>query len=126
MTDILLSDSDLSKGGNVTVYDMTMGTSQMLSCMEECVHELNADIDITCFGQESNPFTFAIEMADMMIRGGDPNNIFPAAFGTAAMESFMEFQESYSALFEDQSKYYAVMSALAGVIYHEMRQIAVM
>jgi len=35
MTDILLSDADLSKGDNVTVYDMAMDTSQMLSCMEE-------------------------------------------------------------------------------------------
>ncbi|CAJ0600716.1 unnamed protein product [Cylicocyclus nassatus] len=34
MTDLLLSDADLSEGGSVTVYDMTMGTSQMLSCME--------------------------------------------------------------------------------------------
>ena len=59
-------------------------------------------------------------------RTSDPRifveSIFPAAFGTAAMESFMESQESYSALFEDQSKYNAVMSALAGVIYREMRQ----
>ena len=59
-------------------------------------------------------------------RTSDPRifveSIFPAAFGTAAMESFMESQESYSALFEDQTKYNAVMSALAGVIYREMRQ----
>ena len=75
MTDLLLSDADLSKGGNVTVYDMTMGTSQMLSCMEERIHELNSDIEVTCFGQEFNPSTFAIAKADMMIRGGDPNNM---------------------------------------------------
>ena len=29
-------------------------------------------------------------------------SIFPTVFGTAAMESFMESQESYLALFEDQ------------------------
>ena len=75
MTDLLLSDADLSKSGNVTVYDMTMGTSQMLSCMEERIHELNSDIEVTCFGQEINPSTFAIAKADMMIRGGDPNNM---------------------------------------------------
>lgn len=74
MTDLLLSDADL-KDGNVTVYDMTMGTSQMLSCMEERIHDLNADINVTCFGQEFNPSTFAIAKADMMIRGGDPNNM---------------------------------------------------
>ena len=75
MTDLLLSDADLSHGGNVTVYDMTMGTSQMLSCMEERIHDLNSEIEVTCFGQEFNPSTFAIAKADMMIRGGDPNNM---------------------------------------------------
>ena len=75
MTDLLLSDADLSHGGNVTVYDMAMGTSQMLSCMEERIHELNTEIGVTCFGQEFNPSTFAIAKADMMIRGGDPNNM---------------------------------------------------
>ena len=49
-------------------------------------------------------------------------SIFPAAFGTAAMDSYMESQESYTALFEDKTKYDAIMNALAGVIYREMRQ----
>ena len=75
MTDLLLNDADLSRGGNVTVYDMAMGTSQMLSCMEERIHELNAEIGVTCFGQEFNPSTFAIAKADMMIRGGNPDNM---------------------------------------------------
>ena len=75
MTDLLLSDADLAEAQNVTVYDMTMGTSQMLSCMEERIHDLNEDIEVTCFGQEFNPSTFAIAKADMMIRGGDPNNM---------------------------------------------------
>lgn len=75
MTDLLLSDADLTDAGNITVYDMTMGTSQMLSCMEERIHDLNSDIEVTCFGQEFNPSTFAIAKADMMIRGGDPNNM---------------------------------------------------
>lgn len=56
-------------------------------------------------------------------------SIFPAVFGEAAMESYMEEQEqhkemenSFASLFENKSKYDAVMSALAGVIYREMRQ----
>jgi len=49
-------------------------------------------------------------------------SIFPAAFGTAAMDSYMESQESYTALFEDKTKYDAIMNALAGVLYREMRQ----
>ena len=75
MTDLLLSGADLTRGGSVTVYDMTMGTSQMLSCMEERINEINPDILVNCFGQEFNPSTFAIAKADMMIRGGDPNNM---------------------------------------------------
>lgn len=75
MTDILLNEADLTTEGNVTVYDMTMGTSQMLSCMEERIHAINKDVEVTCFGQEFNPSTFAIAKADMMIRGGDPNNM---------------------------------------------------
>ena len=74
MTDILLSDTRFS-GQNFTVYDMAMGTSQMLSCMEERIHALDEDATVTCFGQEFNPSTFAIAKADMMIRGGDPNNM---------------------------------------------------
>lgn len=75
MTDILLNEADLATDGSITVYDMTMGTSQMLSCMEERIHAINKNIEVTCFGQEFNPSTFAIAKADMMIRGGDPNNM---------------------------------------------------
>lgn len=74
MTDLLLADANLDAGG-MTVYDMTMGTSQMLSCMEERIHDLNSEIEVTCFGQEFNPSTYAIAKADMMIRGGDPDNM---------------------------------------------------
>ena len=92
MTDLLLCDAKLDDG-NVTVYDMTMGTSQMLSCMEERIHELNSDIEVTCFGQEFNPSTFAIAKADMMIRGGDPNNM---RFGdTLSEDQFPGFTFQY-------------------------------
>ncbi len=74
MTDLLLVDTQFN-GQNITVYDMAMGTSQMLSCMEERIHALDEDATVTCFGQEFNPSTFAIAKADMMIRGGDPNNM---------------------------------------------------
>lgn len=43
--------------------------------------------------------------------------IFPKAFGDAAQDSYMESQETYTTLFEDQRKYNAIMSALAEVIY---------
>lgn len=75
MTDLLLSGANLNQAGVITVYDMAMGTSQMLSCMEERIHELNPNVKVLCYGQEFNPSTFAIAKADMMIRGGDPNNM---------------------------------------------------
>lgn len=93
MTDLLLCNADLSKGGNVTVYDMTMGTSQMLSCMEERIHELNSEIEVNCFGQEFNPSTYAIAKADMMIRGGNPNNM---RYGdTLSEDQFSGYQFEY-------------------------------
>lgn len=92
MTDLLLSEADLDTS-SMTVYDMAMGTSQMLSCMEERIHELNSDIEVTCFGQEFNPSTFAIAKADMMIRGGDPNNM---RFGdTLSEDQFPGFTFQY-------------------------------
>ena len=75
MTDILLTGEDITDLGSVPVYDMTMGTSQMLSCMEERIHALNAECEVSCFGQEFNPDTFAIAKADMMIRGGNSDNM---------------------------------------------------
>ncbi len=47
--------------------------------------------------------------------------IFPSAFQVAAMDGFRESQESYESLFQDRSKYQAIMGVLAGVIYQEMR-----
>ena len=58
-----------------------MGTSQMLSCMEERIHEINPDMEVTCFGQEFNPSTFAIAKADMMLKG-DGEEAMHIAFGS--------------------------------------------
>jgi type I restriction enzyme M protein len=79
MCDLLLAtdmDAFRSESGlHKTVYDMTMGTSQMLTCMQERLRALDAKAEIDCFGQELNPFTFGIAKADMLIRGGNPDNM---------------------------------------------------
>ena len=78
MTDLLLAeDSETLTGENVvkTVYDQTMGTSQMLSAMIERIQDFNKDAEVRTFGQELNPETFAIAKADTMIRGGNPDNM---------------------------------------------------
>lgn len=78
MTDLLIcdeKDSMLETGVVKTVYDQAMGTSQMLGCMEERLRALDADAEVRLFGQEFNPETYAIAKADMLIRGGNADNM---------------------------------------------------
>ena len=76
MCDLLTEKMGMSEEGRIyTVYDMAMGTSQMLTCMEERLSVLDKEAKLICYGQEINPFTFGIAKADMLIRGGDPENM---------------------------------------------------
>lgn len=78
MTDILLAEDKnmlMDNGVVKTVYDQTMGTSQMLSAMTERLQEFDRDAEVTTFGQEINSSTYAIAKADTMIRGGSPGNM---------------------------------------------------
>lgn len=78
MCDLLLTDNENVTDGDgihCTVYDMTMGTSQMLTCMEERLKQLDANASVQTFGQEINPFTMGIAVADTMIHGCDPDNM---------------------------------------------------
>lgn len=58
-----------------TAYDMAMGTSQMLGCLNERLKEINENADLMCFGQEFNPQTYAIAKADMLIKGGNASGM---------------------------------------------------
>lgn len=73
MCDLLLAGRDC--GDTCTVYDMTMGTSQMLTCMEERLTQRNPGVTVQTFGQEINPLTMAIAASDALIHGGDGNNM---------------------------------------------------
>ncbi len=78
MTELLIAPEkeDIKANGCYkTAYDMTMGTSQMLGCLSERVKEINEDADLTCFGQEFNPETYAIAKADMLIKGGNASGM---------------------------------------------------
>ena len=93
MCDLLLTDNDIvndDDGIHCTVYDMTMGTSQMLTCMEERLKQLDSKATVQTFGQEINPFTMGIAVADTMIHGGDPDNM---QFGdTLSDDKFIGYQ----------------------------------
>ena len=76
MCDLLTEKMGMAEEGRIyTAYDMAMGTSQMLTCMEERLSTLDKAAKLICYGQEINPFTFGIAKADMLIRGGDPENM---------------------------------------------------
>lgn len=93
MCDLLVTNYELDMdddGMHCTVYDMTMGTSQMLTCMEERLKQLDSKANVTTFGQEINPFTMGIAMADTIIHGGDPDNM---KFGdTLSEDQFSGFE----------------------------------
>ena len=96
MTDLLIAaDPHVFDGDHIvkTVYDQTMGTSQMLGCTEERLRQLDADARVTCFGQEFNPFTFGIAKASALIRGEDDQNM---QFGdTLSADKFDGFRFDY-------------------------------
>ena len=76
MCDLLTDRMSMAEPGRIyTAYDMAMGTSQMLTCMEERLTAMDKAANLICYGQEINPFTFGIAKADMLIRGGDPENM---------------------------------------------------
>lgn len=96
MTDLLVApekDEIKANGCSKTAYDMTMGTSQMLACLDERLHEVNKNSVLKCFGQEFNPETFAIAKADMLIKGGDAENM---KFGdTLSADQFENYKFDY-------------------------------
>jgi type I restriction enzyme M protein len=78
MVDLLfIEDNDaLSKAGVVrSIYDPACGTGGMLSVAEEHLRSYNPQAVLEVFGQELNDESFAICMADMMIKGQNPGNI---------------------------------------------------
>ena len=63
------------EGITATMYDMAMGTSQMLDCLSEKLLQIDEDAQLTEFGQELNEQTYAIAKANMLIKGGDAENM---------------------------------------------------
>lgn len=96
MTELLAApEKDIIKeeGCNKTAYDMAMGTSQMLGCLTEKIEEISNDAELTCFGQEFNPETYAIAKADMLIKNGNASGM---KYGdTLSDDAFKGYQFDY-------------------------------
>ncbi|WP_425059182.1 hypothetical protein SCACP_38570 [Sporomusa carbonis] len=74
---VFAPDHEVLSGEGVirTLYDPCCGTGGFLASGIEQVHEWNASAVIKPYGQELNAESYAIAMADMMIKGYDPSNI---------------------------------------------------
>ena len=90
MTEILIAPQKKTfktEGITASIYDMTMGTAQMLDCMSERLCSIDENAQLTTFGQEYNEQTFAIAKSNMLIKGEDANNI---QFGDTLSEDKFE------------------------------------
>lgn len=96
MVSILFADDSESlrdEGVAKTLYDPACGTGGMLSVADEYLHRMNSGLQLLCFGQELNDQTFAICKADILIKGGDANQI--KCGNTLSEDMFAEAEFDY-------------------------------
>jgi len=83
MVNLLLAGDDEAlrdKGAIRHVFDCACGTGGMLSEAEDQIRRSNANATVRLFGQELNPESYAICLADMLVKGQDASHI---AFGNS-------------------------------------------
>jgi type I restriction enzyme M protein len=81
MVNLLLAGDEDALSGRApirTVYDCACGTGGMLSEAEAHIRALNENATVHLFGQEINEQSYAICLADMLIRGQDPSRVVRA------------------------------------------------
>ena len=61
-------------GKVITVYDGTAGTAGMLTAAENYIKRYNPSAIVKCYGQEVMPQTYAVGLAEMLIREQDASN----------------------------------------------------
>ena len=78
MAELLIGEDEErleDEGITASIYDMAMGTSQMLGCLTERFLQIDPEAEVTSYGQELNNQTFAIAKADTLIKGGNADNM---------------------------------------------------
>ena len=128
-------DGDISLGEECGVYEAATpskgGKPEEKDPLDEIIERINekykgefTDADKVMIGALAEKLRGDSKLTNMAL-SSDPQifaeSIFPQAFNIAAQDSYMESQETYTSLFEDQSKYNAIMSTLADMLYREMR-----
>ena len=100
--------------------------------LEEVIQKIN-DMFSGDFGDADRVILYALHerlRADKKLqkvaKTSDPQvftqSIFPTAFDAAAMDGYVEQTEAYTSLFQNKSKYKAIMSALASMLYREFNR----
>lgn len=78
MVSVLLAegcDDIFDEGKIITILDQAAGTGGMLSVAENYIKRFNPSADIHLFSQEINPESYAMCLAEMLIRGQNAENI---------------------------------------------------
>lgn len=78
MVSILLSEGSedvLQPGREITILDQACGTGGMLSTSYNFIRRFNPEANIRLFGHEVNPKSYAMCLAEMLIKGQDVANI---------------------------------------------------
>ena len=78
MVSLLLAegcDDIFDEGKIITILDQAAGTGGMLSVADNYIKRFNPSADIHLFSQEINPESYAMCLAEMLIRGQDADNI---------------------------------------------------
>lgn len=78
MVNVLLAegcDDIFDDGKIITVLDQACGTGGMLSTSFNTIRRFNPTADVRLFGQEINPESYAICLAEMLIKGQNADNI---------------------------------------------------
>lgn len=129
-------DGDISLGDESGIYTPAepkgAGKPEDKDPLDEIIARINekykgefTDADRVMIGALADKLRGDPRLANMAM-SSDPQifaeSIFPQAFNIAAQDSYIESQETYTSLFEDQSKYNAIMHTLAEMLYREMRQ----
>lgn len=78
MVNILLAegcDDIFDDGKVITILDQACGTGGMLSTSYNFIKRFNPSADVRLFGQEINPESYAMCLAEMLIKGQEAENI---------------------------------------------------
>lgn len=78
LTSILLAEGTadiFGEGKEITVLDMACGSGGMLSTTHDFIKRMNPDATVRLFGQENNPESYSICLADMLIKNQSADNI---------------------------------------------------